>query len=405
MQPPRSKKSSRAPRVRLRLAALLTVSSLTAAGVLAGVSLSPATASPSEINVGFSLPLSAATGGLAVAALKGAQIVFDQANAAGGVDGHKINLVGQDNSCTSVDGVTSAEKLLSLNPKPVALLGAYCSVSTEAIEPIVKRDHVPLLVDTAGDDDITSNAGVGGNKWVFRWGASNDISVQALFNYVKANTKIHTIALITDDTAFGLDGAGDVVAAAKAAGIKVLSNDALNLADTNFDSVLARVKAEKPDAVFDWVVWLPGAVNFYREYGQDGLASTPLIGIPEIAADTDSIFTQYQLHGFYDGLFTSGLSTPQAKSFEKTWLANGQQASEELTGYDGYQGAEVLLAALKAAKTLTPNGVRLALKSLDYGPSILGGTIQFDSHDQAHDNLTVVSYKGTQTTFVGTTKS
>ncbi len=401
MQPTPTKKSVRLRSVRYRVTALLTVCSLAAAGVVAATGSAPANASSSEINVGFSLPLSAATGGLAVAALKGAQIVINQTNAAGGIDGHKINLVGQDNSCTSVDGVTSAEQLLALKPKPVALLGAFCSVSTEAIEPIVKRDKVPLLVDTAGDDDITT----GNNPWVFRWAASNDLSIQALFNYIKADTKIRSIALISDDTAFGLDGAGDVVAAAKAAGIKLLSNDAINLSDTNFDSVLARVKAEKPDAVFEWVVWLPGAVNFYREYGQDGLASTPLLGDLEIDSSTDSILTQYKLHGWYDGLFTQGVKNPQAEAFEKAWLANGGQAAEEGTAYDGYQGAQVLVAALKAAKSLTPTGVRLALKSLTFGPTILGGKIQFDAQGQAHDNLTVVKYLGTSTSFVGTTNS
>jgi ABC-type branched-subunit amino acid transport system substrate-binding protein len=130
-----------------------------------------------------------------------------------------------------------------------------------------------------------------------------------------------------------------------------------------------------------------------------------LIGGLEIDSSTDSIFSQYKLHGFYDGLFSSGLATPGAKSFEKTWLADGGQAAEEETGYDGYQGAEILLAALKAAKSLTPSGVQAALKSLSYGPTILGGRIQFDSHNQAHDDLTIAKYKGTSSSYVGTTKS
>ena len=402
---PISHTTTRSRSIRYRLAVSLAACGLTASAAVITLSTSPAVASTSTVNVGFTLPLSAATGGLAIAALKGAQLVINQTNAAGGINGHKINLVGQDNSCNTVDGVTSAEKLLSLNPKPIALLGAFCSVSTEAIEPIVKRAQVPLLVDTAGNDDITTSAGVGGNNWVFRWGASNALSIDAIFSYVKAHTSIHKIAIITDNTAFGLDGGNDVVAAAKAAGITILSNDALNLSDTNFNSVLARVKAEKPDAVFDWVVWLPGAVNFYREYGQDGLVNTPLIGGLEIDSSTDAIFKQYQIHGFYDGMFTSGLKTPGAVSFEKAWLASGGNAADEGTAYDGYESAQVLVAALKKAKTLTPAGVQSALKALSYGPSILGGTIKFDAHNQAHDNLTIVTYKGTSASFVGTTKS
>jgi branched-chain amino acid transport system substrate-binding protein len=376
------------------------------AGGIAGFGSATSTAaSNAPIDIGFSLPLSAATGGLAKAALTGAQIFFNQTNAAGGIDGHKLILSAQDNSCNTTDGVSSIDKLLSNSPKPIAVMGAYCSVSTEAIEPIIQRAQVPLLVDTAGNNDITDKAGVGGNPWVFRWGASNRQAIGALMAYVAKKHLFKKIAVVTDNTAFGLDGSKSIVTAAKANGIQILSNDAINLSDTDFSSVIARIKAEKPDAVYEWIVYLPGAVTFYRHYGSEGLASTPLIGGVEIDGNTSSIFTQYKLHGYLDGLFTTSTNTPQAKQFLSIWKAHGQSTAASYTGYDGYQGAEILVAALKQAKSLTPAGVQQALKNLNYGPTILGGRIQFDAHDQAHDNLTIEGYTGTTESVLGLQKS
>lgn len=387
----------------VRLAALGGVGTAAlAVGITSFGTAAPAVAasSASPITIGLSLPLSAATGGLAKAAVTGTKIEFNKINAAGGIDGHKLVLDAQDNSCNTTDAVSSVDSILSANPKPLAILGAYCSVSTEAIMPLVERAQIPLLVDTAGDDDITSKAGVGGNPWVFRWGASNEQAIGAALTYAKKKG-IKRIALVTDNTAFGLDGASDVKALAKADGITLLSSDALNLADSNFSSVIARIASEKPQAVFDWIVYLPGAVTFYREYGSQGLANTPLIGGVEIDGNTTPVLKQYKIHGFVAGPYTTSIATPEAKAFDALWKANGGNTGDAYPGYDGYQGAEVLVAALKAAKSLTPKGVQQALKNLDYKPSIMGGTIKFNSHDQATDNLAIQTYTGGTSAVVG----
>jgi branched-chain amino acid transport system substrate-binding protein len=378
----------------LRRITAAAIASITAAAALAGCASadgSPRPATSGRIVIGMFEPMDAASSGFGVPVAAGADIVVNEINAAGGIRGRKLQLDIQDNACTSADGVTSVQKLLSESPAPSVLVGGLCSGSTLAAEPIVQRSQIPLLVDWASDPEITAEAGVGGNPWVFRWAPNDTDTAATTAQYLASLHTIKKVAIVVSNDTFGLGGLPVIADALEKDGITVVSKDIVDLTSPNFAPIIARIKAEKPDAVALWMTDAPQAKDFYDQYGLAGMASTPLAGQVDM---TQPAITQFKLTGFNSGTYSTQLKTAGNKAFLAAWKADGQAISNAWLGWDGYESIEILAAALRSAKSLTPTGIRDSLKSLHYGPTIDGGSIEFDSHNQAHDMIVIEKFTG-----------
>ena len=339
------------------------------------------------VTIGLFTSLSASSGAYGVPIEAGLKLYINEVNAHGGVKGHKISVDVQDNQGTSAGGVTSVQKLLSSDPKPVAILGGFYSDSTIAALPLIQRAQVPLLVDGAASTVITAKAGVGGDPWVFRWVPDNGVVADATIQNLKAHG-ITSIAIVADTSSYGSDGANALDAAAKADGLQVLSKDLVDLSSPDFSSIIARLGNEHPGAV---ALWLTQAETFYTQYGQSSLKNVPIAGQVDL---TQQAITTYKLHGWDTYQYSPGIDTPQNKAFIAAWTKDGQKVADASFGYDGYEAAEVIVAALRNAASFTPAGVQKALKNLDFKPTLAGGQIQFDSHGQAHDNVVNVTFSG-----------
>jgi branched-chain amino acid transport system substrate-binding protein len=376
------------PRVRIAVAVAVTAVLATAACSSSGSSKSSGSGGSKAIPIGAFTALAASSGGYGVNIEAGLKLYIDKVNADGGVNGHKIDLDVQDNLGTSSGGVTSVEKLLSANPKPVAILGGFFSDSTIAALPVVERAKVPLLVDGAANSTITKNA----NSYVFRWVPDNQVVADATLQNLKSQN-ISKIAIVADTSSYGADGANALATAAKAEGVQVLSKDLVDLSSPDFASIIARLENEHPGGV---ALWLTQAKTFYDQYGQSGLKSVPLAGQVDL---TQKAITTYNLHGWDTYQYSPGLDTPANKAFIAAWTKAGHKAEDASIGYDGYEAAQVIVAALKTTTDYTTTGVQKALKNLDFKPTLAGGEIKFDDHGQAHDNVVNVTFTGaTETT-------
>jgi branched-chain amino acid transport system substrate-binding protein len=338
---------------------------------------------PGTITIGLTTPLAASSGGYGVSANAGLQLAIKQINAAGGINGTQIAIDVQDNACTPTGGVTSVQKLLSSNPKPVVILGGLCSGATLAALPIISRAQVPLLVDEASNPQITEEK----NPWVFRWVDNDDESATATIQGL-AGHHLKKIAIVADNLAYGHGGAAALQAEAKREGITILSTDYVDTTNPDFAPIIAHLQAEKPQAV---ALWMTTAGTFYDQYGQSGLKKVPLAGQLDL---TQKAVTTYNLTGWDTFQYAIGINTPANKKFLAAWKADGQSLPAASLGYDGYEAGEVLAAALKNAKSFSPSDIRDALKAVSFSPTLAGGTIKFDAQGQAHDNIAVVSFTG-----------
>jgi branched-chain amino acid transport system substrate-binding protein len=75
-------------------------------------------------------------------------LAADQINAAGGVDGHKIQVQFYDANITPAQAVTATQKALSTNP--TAIIGPFVDDQVQAATSLLKQSGVPTLGMTSG---------------------------------------------------------------------------------------------------------------------------------------------------------------------------------------------------------------------------------------------------------------
>jgi branched-chain amino acid transport system substrate-binding protein len=379
------------PRRRQRAVAgvgLTVIAALALAGC-AGGSTVGASDEPETITIGLSQPTAAAVGAFGQPAVDGAQLAVDELNAAGGIDGKQIELLVEDNGCNATDGASAAEKLIE--DGAIAIIGGLCSDATLPVLSIAERSEVPLLVDLASNPAITESTGPDGNNWVFRWGASDDVTATTAVQSLVELGGYDSIAVIADDGAFGQGGAEAISAAAEENDIEVLSTDLVNLDAPDYAPIIARIAGEQPDAV---VLWLNSATtvgSFFEAYAASSLKDVTLAGQLDM---TQPAIAANGLHGYNSALYSADVDTAENVAYLKAWEDAGFDVANAYVGWDGYQSVQILAAAIAEADELTPTGVRDALAALEYSPLILGGTLTFDDHNQGHPSTVIEKFNG-----------
>ena len=163
-------------------------------------------AQPAAINIGVVVPLSGANAQFGVNSRNGIELVADEINAAGGIKalgGAKINLVVSDSTSNPTTASTIARRLITEN-EVTAILGAFASSLTLAISEVTAQADIPFLT-MAFADEITGR----GLESVFQVTPKASVTGRAQVNYTlaiaeAAGSKIEKIAIMYEDTAYGI---------------------------------------------------------------------------------------------------------------------------------------------------------------------------------------------------------
>ncbi|MRR13142.1 ABC transporter substrate-binding protein, partial [bacterium] len=160
----------------------------------------------------------------------------------GGVDGHPIEIVYEDDA-TDPDTAVAATTRLIDKEGVLAIIGATGTGSTMAMRQEVVRAGIPQ-VSPAGGTVITSDF----NELVFQTPWSNSLVIPYELAYIK-DQGITKIALISDSGGFGKDGAAVVKAKAAAAGMTITADEVFNAGDADMSAQLTKIKGSGAEAV------------------------------------------------------------------------------------------------------------------------------------------------------------
>ncbi|MCG6535987.1 MAG: ABC transporter substrate-binding protein, partial [Syntrophales bacterium LBB04] len=169
-----------------------------------------------EIRIGFTPPVTgthAASGSLQVKAIK---LALKEINAAGGVNGKKIDLRIVDNQSTNPGALASLQNAVD-QEKVLALIGFLYSTQVFATADAIKNYGIPTFIG-ATNVNLTRQ----GNPWLFRVRPDDSIAAGAMVKYIKEDTKFTKIGLLHDADAFGTGGADLVEKGATEAGLSVV---------------------------------------------------------------------------------------------------------------------------------------------------------------------------------------
>ena len=204
-----------------------------------------------------------------------AQMVVDEINKNGGINGHPIELIMLDSKTNETEAALAAKKLIQQGVS--AIIGASTSGSTMAMVDIVQNAKIPLISCAASVKIVEP---VKDRQWVFKTAQSDRFVAEKLVDYLKSKN-ITKVALATANNAYGDSGRKEFEKAAAAGGITIIDKEKFEQNDTSMTSQLTNIKKAAPEAVICWAV-PPAASVFTANFRQMGI-NVPLLHSSGIA--------------------------------------------------------------------------------------------------------------------------
>ena len=176
----------------------------------------------------------------------GVNLMLEEINAAGGINGQKVELVWGDDLCQPKDAGTVGSKFAA-DKSIVAVIGHLCSSATLAAMPIYVRAGLPAISPTSTNPTI----GDVGKGWFFRNCYTDDFQGKYLASYVvpKLLGK-NKVAIFYENNDYAIGLKDSFVAGANSAGVTVTGAEAYMTGTTDFTPQLTKLLRDKPEAIF-----------------------------------------------------------------------------------------------------------------------------------------------------------
>lgn len=361
----------------------------------------PGHAQDKVVKIGITVPLTGADAEDATLIKDGAMIAFDEANAKGGVAGYKIVPVIYDNGTATAgqydpaQAATNTKKLIS-DPEVVANVGPEMSGDGKAMSPILSEADMATITPASTNPDITNPAMAGqfrpkGKAVYFRTVTTDAFQGPNMANFFKEQLHVKSVFILDDSGAYGVGLANAFEGQAKKIGIKVLGHDQLDPKEADYTTVLTKIKALNPDAIYFGGVSQAGVKLAKQAYevvpkmikaGGDGVAGGSFLTGAGFPAVQGWYATNAGPH-----LTESKIAADFVKTFEKDYKLTPDDYS--VTAYDA---AQVILAAVKtvaaSGKEMNRQNVRDAIQ--DSHVKTLQGSVSFDKNGDIEDRVVSV---------------
>jgi branched-chain amino acid transport system substrate-binding protein len=369
---------------------------------LAGAS---AQAADKVIKVGLNLSLTGADAESAARIKNGALMAFDEINTRHEIPGYKLDpLILDDGTATAgqydpAQAATNARKMVS-DQEVVAAIGPMMSGAGKAMAPILSQGGLATITPSSTNPDITNPKFAEqyrpeGKTIYFRTVTTDAFQGPNLANYFADKLKAQSVYVLDDSGAYGVGIADAFQRRAEEKGIKVLGRDRLDPKAADYTTILTKIKALNPDALYYGGVSQAGVKLAKQSYdilpkvikgGGDGMYSAEMLSAVGFPAADGWYATIASPHTTEDKAADAWVKQYQAKY-------NMVPSDYAITAYDA---AMVIADAVKRLiadrKDITRDNVRDYIQTAKV--KTLQGTVAFDANgDLADRTISVFQIK------------
>lgn len=279
---------------------------------------------------------------------KAYSMAVEEINAAGGVNGRKLEVLLEDHQAKNQLAATVAEKLIT-EDKVLVMTGGRASGQAMEIASVCQRLKTPYLVDHPSADMITAK----GFEWVFRNNPTGSIYPAAFSDFISSvpGAMPKSAAVVYDNTLFGKTIGAAVVKILKAKNVSVVAEEAYPVNTLDFKPTMTKVKGTNPDFLLLIAVAPTDAVLLTRHAKEMGLAPRAFVGFGGGFGISD--FTN-QLGPLAENVFSSAAwsgnpNDPKTKAFyEKFHAKYGIWPHEHEV--EGYSAIYIIADAVRRTK-------------------------------------------------------
>jgi branched-chain amino acid transport system substrate-binding protein len=304
--------------------------------------------SKGSLVIGLIAPLSGGLSAYGLGIRNSADLAIRQANQKCAVPGYRLVLQPEDDQATPQVAAQAATELAS-DPNIAAVIGTYNSSTAQSVAPVLAQQNIvevspgntdPVL--TMGPDATTAPKRQ--FPMYFRVATTDLLQGPYGAQYLIQKAGKKRIAVIDDGKTYGVGIANSFAQEAQKLGADIVTRERVGEHDTDFSSVIAKIRPMNPDAVF-----------YGGEYPVAGPLSKQLAdaGLPVTLMGGDGIADkQYVALGGRQGDLATGIgapveSLPDAKMFIDEYTRAGYSESYSPYGALSYDSATVIVDALK----------------------------------------------------------
>ncbi|MEO6973690.1 MAG: ABC transporter substrate-binding protein [Rhodoferax sp.] len=369
--------------------------SLLALALAAGFGVS---AYAADIKLGVAEALSGGAAQYGISIRNGFQLAVDQINAAGGVNGDKLQLVIEDEQGKKEEAINVFKKLI-FQDKVLMVFGPTLSNSAQAADPIAQAAKIVAFGTSNTADGITS---IG--DYVFRNSVTEADVLPETLRVATKHANIKKVAVLYgNDDVFTKSGYDNFKKALEDLKIPVTTTETFAKGDVDFKAQLTKIKATNPDAVVLSALLAEGAPIMVQAR-QIGL-NVPFIG--GNGMNSTKVFTLAK--GSSDGLYvgspwSASNESPENAKFIKDYQAKFNTSPDQFAA-QSFDGLHILVQALKQVK-LTGNlaADRSALRDALPNAKWTGATGAFQFHRAVDKAGKPAGYDAQQKAIVSVTK-
>jgi len=287
-------------------------------------------------------------------------LAIDEINKSGGVLGKKLVPVIEDGASDWPTFAEKAQKLISTD-KVAATFGGWTSASRKAMLPVFERNKALLYYPVQYE-------GLEASPYIFYTGATTNQQIIPGLEFLQEKLKVKKLFLVGSDYVFPRTANKEIKAWAKAHGMQIVGEEYSPLGNTDYATTVNKVKAAKPDAVFQTING-DSNVAFWKQFKDAGLDAKTLPVISVSTAEDEvrgigieNVVGQYVAWNYYQ-------TTPGAKNaaFVKAYKAKyGADRPTDDPIEAGYVGVHLWAKAVEKAGSTNAEKVKAASKGLTF---------------------------------------
>jgi branched-chain amino acid transport system substrate-binding protein len=347
----------------------LVANLIVAAGFGAAISINFAVIEPGTaqsqscpIRLGGILPLSGTAAAIGKTIADAAQMAVDDANAAGGVKGCKVEFALRDDLGQPQTGVDAAKQLVDITGVPALVGTVNSSISLSILTSVAVPSHVTMVSCCSASTSFTDLAREGKTQgyWFRTLPTSRTQGYAAAKLAIDHGYKKTAILLINSD--FGTTIAREFQSGLERLGGKVVASVQYNENQPSYRAEVNRALADSPDSLF--LVGFPvDGATVLREWLQFGGPQEILMANGLRSNDfVKAVGPQYFTHAL--GVDYGQVSGPSVDAFNDAWKAKFGKPPNGPGIHSMYDAAALVLLAMEASPTVTGTEIRDHLRAV-----------------------------------------
>jgi branched-chain amino acid transport system substrate-binding protein len=327
------------------------------------------------IKVGIYGDLSGQTSSFGQSTKNGALMAIDEINAAGGINGRKVEYVIEDDQGQTQQASTVVKKLINQD-RVHAVLGEVASSNTLAAAPVAQEAKIPMITPSSTNPTVTQKG-----DYIFRVCFTDDFQGAVAAKFAANTLKAKTAAVLGDFQSDYSKGMSKFFREEFARlGGKIVSEQTYTQTDADFKGQLTSIRSSSPDVIF--VPGYYGQVGVIAKQAKELGIKAPLLGGDGWDAPQLWDLGGAALNGAYMvNHYSIDDPSPAVQTFVAAYRKRYNGIDPDAIAALGYDAMNVLADAIKRAGSTQSGKLRDAIAQTKNFPGVTGSITLNENRD------------------------